>query len=640
MGNGDKNLGYFLTYEIWQDALRLLNAQVEGQESNKHFKTLSMIYYKKLGSSVKQLETIDFFESYVTNNLFYGLESEFAIYSYVIPKSGLGLRNYKFFTYPMRAIYDSIGLYLLKLSDEFLINYYRKNSNIRSFYGGGIHFENDRLVITKNNIYFSSYYRKFRNEIRKELKADEDNRVIIRIDIQNYYDEISIPILLEQFRQNYKDSEKARLNFDTTTEEQIAFFFRFLANASRGIPQSDNSIISSIIGHLYLVFGDLVIDSELRKDADILERYKIIRYVDDVFVSLKFKNSVTNSEQKEYIESIGARISDLLFYKLGLRLNPKTRFFWLDNPKHLEDLKTSLKKVSPQYYSGLDEIDDETLENKVHNIFDELRKLKKSNLEPETFEHELADEILKEIFDKRVAQVLEKAENKKRIREIFRNFDFNRVKEYPLPMIIVILKDKTVEDAFRAYLLNRKNITSKDVDLMLTYLCQNDFTDNSVLRLMEKYLPMSKIISKITSCDLAHLQPGYYGLHSGQVQRLCSMTDVIEQIRHRVFNERIGSYSVALNHLLNELHGICYQIDDIGKKSKEYDANQVVQFLQTQGISHHVCIGVRRLFDRRNTNQVSHPGSANFLAWSVSQLEYLQYQQIVSECLGVLVKPT
>ena len=159
----------------------------------------------------------------------------------------------------MRAIYDSVGLYLLKLSNEFLTNYYRKNQNIRSFYGGGIYFENDRLVVTKNNIYFSSYYRKFRNEMRKEIKLDGDKRVVIRIDIQNYYDEVSIPILLEMFEQNYKDSEKARLRFDTTTKEQIEFFFRFLANDGRGIPQSDNSIISSIIGYLYLVFGDLLI---------------------------------------------------------------------------------------------------------------------------------------------------------------------------------------------------------------------------------------------------------------------------------------------------------------------------------------------------------------------------------------------
>lgn len=251
---------------------------------------------------------------------------------------------------------------------------------------------------------------------------------------------------------------------------------------------------------------------------------------------------------------------------------------------------------------------------------------------------ELADEILKEVFDKRVVQMLEKVENKKRIRQVFRNFDFNRVKEYPLPIIILILKDQMVANSFRQYLLSREIVTSKDADLMLTYLCQIDFADFDVLKLLQGYAPMSQIISKVTNPDLAHTQPGYYGLSNNQVKQLCQWSEVIEQVRHRVFNERISSYSVALNHLLNELHGICYQIDDNENKDKDYDANQVVQFLQARGVSHNVCIGVRRLFDRRNTNQVSHPGSANFLAWSVSQSEYWQYNQIVSECLGVLVK--
>jgi hypothetical protein len=246
---------------------------------------------------------------------------------------------------------------------------------------------------------------------------------------------------------------------------------------------------------------------------------------------------------------------------------------------------------------------------------------------------------LKEVLHKRVAQMLDSPENKKRIRQVFKIFDFNRVKEYPLPMIILILKNKAVSDAFREYLLNRKNIATKDVDLMLTYLCQINFLDNDVLKLLEQYAPMNKIIARITNPDLSYCQPGYYGLYDKQIEKLSSMGDVIEQVRYRVFNERIGSYSVALNHLLNELHAICYQIDSNGNKSKDYDANQVVRFLQAQGISHQVCIGVRKLFDRRNTNQVSHPGSDNFLAWSVSQTEYQQYHQIVSECLSVLIKP-
>jgi hypothetical protein len=150
---------------------------------------------------------------------------------------------------------------------------------------------------------------------------------------------------------------------------------------------------------------------------------------------------------------------------------------------------------------------------------------------------------------------------------------------------------------------------------------------------------MSEIIDRIANPDLSYSQPGYFGLHDKQIEKISSMKEVIEQIKQRVFNERIGSYSVALNHLLNELHGICYVIDNNSKKSKEYDVNQVVKFLQAQSIPHDLCIGVRKLFDRRNTNQISHPGSENFIAWSVSRTEYLEYHQIVSDCLSILIKP-
>jgi AbiA family abortive infection protein len=282
-------------------------------------------------------------------------------------------------------------------------------------------------------------------------------------------------------------------------------------------------------------------------------------------------------------------------------------------------------------------IDDETLENKVNNIFDELIKLKRSSIEPETFRHELQDEILKEIFDKRVFQILDSRENINRIRRVFEGFDFNRVKEYPLPIIIIILKDLEVTSAFKSYLLKENHLTTKDVDILLTYLCQIDFKDNLILEKLQHYEPMCEIVTKIVTPNLSHSYPGYYILCALQVQQLCEMPEVIEQIRHRAYNEKVGLYSVALNHLLNEFHAICYNLEST-EKSKDYDVNTVVDFLISKGISHETCIGIRKLFDRRNSNQVSHPGSEDFVAWSVSKSEYYYYQSKVSDCLSLLIQ--
>jgi len=162
-----------------------------------------MIYYKTLGNAVEYLKNKDYFNQKVANNLFYGLEKEFAVFPYIIPKPNLGLRNYKFFTYPMRAVYYAIGLYLLKLSYEFLENYLHRRRDIKSYYGGRIYFENDELQVTRNNVYYMSYYKDFRNQVIREANNDFDNKVVIKLDIQNYYDEISIPRLFGTY--NSKD---------------------------------------------------------------------------------------------------------------------------------------------------------------------------------------------------------------------------------------------------------------------------------------------------------------------------------------------------------------------------------------------------------------------------------------------------
>lgn len=635
----NSTLGHFLTFDLWKEALKLLNFQIACQKDNKHFKTLSMIYYKTLGSAVEELEKEDYFKQKVANNLFYGLEKEFAILPYVIPKPGLGLRKYKFLTYPMRALYYAVGLYLLKLSDEFMENYFRKRQcAIKSYYGGNISSENNELKM--KNIYFKIHYKKFRNQIRKEISSNFSNKVVIKLDIQDYYNEISISTLLELLSRDTKPGQQSDMRFDATTKEQITFFFDFLANGGSGIPQSDNEILSNFIGYLYLAFGDLLIEDELRKGDDVVDKYRLIRYVDDIHISITFKGSVNKRNREEYVESLSSRVADILYYRLGLRLNPKTRPFWLDDKKQREELINSLKKVSPEYHiSDDDEDDDETLDNKIENIFDELKKLKKASIKPGTFRPELQDEILKEVFDKRVNQMLEKDDNKQRIKQTFEDFNFNLVKEYPRPILIILLKEKNTAKRFRQFLLGKQKLTTRDVYLMLQYLCQKDFQGEELLELLDKleqYEPMSEIIGTFKRANLSLDVPGYYDLTNTQTLELLKMPHAIEQIRYRVLSERTESYSVALNHLLNEIHAICYKLDN-SSNHKNYDANKVIKFLYSKQVSHEICISIRNLFDRRNRNQVSHPSSEGNISWGVTADEYNEYRSQVGKCLASLL---
>ena len=403
-------LGYFLSYRYWRNAVNLLLFQLKTKKDNKHFNTLSMFYYEGLKKKAKKLKK-QYFKKRVASNLFYGLEDEFAIIPYTIPKSNLGLRKYKFFTLPLRVAYYSVGLYFVELSQEFVKEFYLCYCNkVFSEYGGKLFFDRQtgNLSLTYDSIWYKPHYKRFRKKVLGETIDDLNDKVVMHVDIQNYYDEISIPILLRLLEQFVKPSVKKNLRFDAITQGQIEAFFEFMSNDGIGIPQSDNDIVSSYIGYLYLVFGDLFIDREIQRENDVIKNYKIIRYMDDTYISITFKQSATKFDREKYINSASARIADCYYEELGLRLNTKTKLFWLNDPKEVDEMIVNLKKVSPGYTPP----DDEEVEHpqkKINRIFNQLRKLKKSPLDPSFKLHRDIDtELLKDITSKALIHYCQK----------------------------------------------------------------------------------------------------------------------------------------------------------------------------------------------------------------------------------------
>jgi hypothetical protein len=220
--------------------------------------------------------------------------------------------------------------------------------------------------------------------------------------------------------------------------------------------------------------------------------------------------------------------------------------------------------------------------------------------------------------------------------QIFADFDFNRVKRYPLPILIIILKDPDTTERFRQFLLDKQNLSTWDVGLILDILCQVDFQDQDLLGKLQDYEPMRDIVEDLERSNLPVSDPGYYGLSSEKPLLLSEMPYIVEQIRHRVYSERTQSYSVALNHLLNEVHAICYERDSHSDHGR-YRAPNVIDFLDSQGVPISVCANIRNLFDRRNHNQISHPGSDENTTWSVTKEEYYRYHSHVGKCLRALM---
>lgn len=363
------------------------------------------------------------------------------------------------------------------------------------------------------------------------------------------------------------------------------------------------------------------------------------------FHSLTFNKNINERSQGLLVHSIASQIAEVLYSQLGLKLNLKTRLYRLSKKREKEELLKNIRKSSPsdEYISSDQEEENEQVEettetpqDKLNRIFKELRKIKKSRVEDYFIRGNSAqEEILQQVFDKSVEQIRDKPENKKKIKQIFNNFNFDLVKVQPLEILIVLLRDETATDKFRKFCLDKDIITTGDTDIITKFLCQTSFNDRDIMQKLELNAHMQDIVKvffdKKMNCD----QPGYYKLSCMQMKRLSEMPDVIEQTRLRILNEKSGSYSVALNHLVNEIHAVCIKQEKANKKN--YDVNDVVKFLQLKGISHEICIKIRNLFDRRNSNSVSHPSSDGSRTWEVAREEYLDYYDHVGKCLNFLL---
>ncbi|WP_415837335.1 hypothetical protein, partial [Pontibacter korlensis] len=263
MGNLKKlQFGYFIDYELWLEAKRLLDFQISNKKTNRYYNTLNFFYFESIQSKTKQVATKTYFKEKVQNNFFYALEKEFFFYKYTLPKDGIGLRRYFFFGYPMQVFYYAVGIYLLKVSQQFLADYSRKNHHC--FYGGNLTFEKDKLHVNPTSTTYYSSYKKFKEKLDQEIKKNA-NRSVIKVDIQNYFDNISMHKLLTEMLERVKFSDKQLYNFDKSTVDLIDFYFRFLNEDRDCLPQSDNNVISSFIGYLYLTLGDLYIEDSINE---------------------------------------------------------------------------------------------------------------------------------------------------------------------------------------------------------------------------------------------------------------------------------------------------------------------------------------------------------------------------------------
>ncbi len=640
-------LKHFLRFELWAEAKRLLDFQIAQKKNNKFFNTFNFYYFERISKNARVIGEEKYFNEKVCNNIFYGLEKEMFFYHYTVPKQGMGLRKLFFFGYPMAVLQYAIGLYFLRLTTQFIKDH--KRNNIMAYYGGDLQLDtasNKKLILGKKNIFYRKYYNSFKRDLINEARYPND-KMIVKLDIQNYFDSISISTLLKLIEENVKPSILKVNNFDETTKDLIEFYYRFLNSGKDGLPQGDNNIISDYISYLYLVFGDLIIEDTiigLNKVSDnLIKEFKIIRYVDDTYISLKFKKLVNGKEcvnkynRSKFIYNLLNKIADEFYRKLHLRFNNKANLFKLEKPEEKDEFLAEIKKVSTNYPEA--ENRKETPSEIFIRILDILGKIKEEDiaeLYKEPPKH--LTEVLKDVYSHKVNKLIDHSSNAIiMLEKKFETFNFDLFRVFSQPLIILVNKTTNSRKKFEKFLLDKRSLTTFDRGLIIDYLCQRGFDNKKLIIKLKEDIQIEPIINKFyEGAVTSDKNTGYYNLNFSTCKKLLKQVSLIEQVRMRIYAEKTNQFSVCLNHLLNEFQLICCTLE--GQDIKNYNANRVETYLRGNAVPNTIRTKIRNLFDRRNNNPVAHPGSDVRVAWSVSKSEYFKYKASVCEAINMIIK--
>lgn len=607
---------------MWINSIRLLNKQIELMDVNKHYKTINMYYFKEIKDDyISIVNEEEYFNNKIKNNSFFALEDEFFCYNYSKPKDEFRFRNVAFSSYIMRLVHYSITLYFLELSKD-LKQFVCRNNRINSYYGANLILDNNGSINLKNNnIFYRSIYKDFKKKIKKEINVNTENKVVIKLDMENFYDNVDLFKLMSFLDKKIKMSIKEELNFNYETQKNIIKFYDFFTASGKGVPQCDNDVSSAYISNLFLTFFDLDTDDILKKYSDIIN-HKIIRYVDDIYIILELKNDNVNLNT---IKEMKRQIVDLAYNKYALRLNQKSGIYQLNSLDDLESLRKSLKAVSLSYV----ELEDENPNAVVEEVLEALEEIKQQDvLVSEDFQ---LVEIIKKIYDSTVSSLLSKRENIDRLVTIFNGFDFNHIsKTIPEISSLISLNDKISED-FISYVQKAKNIDNHMIYFILEFLCKTNLKNKN------KFKGLSKRLDKLLEFKRFNLnESGYHGLSNLQYDKLINKVNIINQISNRRICEKKCKWTEALNYLTNEFKTVCHMCycNKNGSMTTEekFKASNINEFLISENIPNNITISIINMFDRRNNNGISHT-----VGKEVSQKEYYDFKYSVSRCIKELV---
>ncbi|GAA4341115.1 hypothetical protein GCM10023149_53130 [Mucilaginibacter gynuensis] len=621
------NLGYFLKEYHFEKAIMLLKKQLD--EKTFTFRTIDLEIYRK-EKSMDNFDIKKLYNNYIEKDLLYNYRSLFYNYEYNIPKGAYGIRKFNFTSFNLLVLYYALGFYFYEVLYDSLTRLEpvkSKLKNIKTFYGGNINFENP----TKSQIYYQNDYSEFTKGIKESVKRGltENKKIcIIKLDIQDFYGSIKNGLLLEVIEKYSLPSKCKELYFNTTTKEAILNLLTFYNKKEYGLPLSTQNIVSNFISYIFL----FELDNHIQNLPIYQESgFSYFRYVDDFFLIFLRDRNVKNDIIGEEIFEYSTNISDFLSNDLSLKINHlKSQNWIIEDKSDYENFLTKEKFISftdpiKMKISGAKKTAD-----KFKEVCEIIEQLKKDFVKYGKTEIKNHDDIaLKEIFITSVKDYVKSSKAKNALNTVFENWNpiltLNSVKA----LMFLLGNSKTGFKAAKDYLLDKTELKLKKT--------QNIYLLEKFLKLETYDDSLDRIVLSITknkSLYLALVQRMIKGKADKTKKYLPIKNDILrendslmQQIKMMVLAEEEQKFNVAFNHLLNTFHLLCYIKDSskVETSLKKYNQDSIVIFLTKIKASIQEINFVMSFFDRRNKNNISHPGDSLMENWVVNKNEYKKY---------------
>ena len=661
-------IGYFLKERHIEGGFKLLKKQIE--QKSPLYNTLDFRIYRE-ENKVDNFDPKTFYDNYIKNDVFYYFQDNFFVVDYLGVQSAYKNRNYQFLSFETLILFNAIGLYIQEVLSQYQIDFdaILKQSKGQVFYGGKLNYENAE----KSIIFYFDDYQKFLSAKEKLTKPESGKvKYVLTVDIKSFFYTINHKILLSTIHKNATNVTKKALRYDENAIASIEFLLKYLMKGSQGIPVSSQNLVSSYLSSIYFSpFDQYLHDNYLQRP-----NISYIRYVDDFYVIYEIDDTITPSQARNDLYNIENDISDFLSNELSLSVSSAK-----SKRTKIDDLDSYFEFLAVSHSPSPNEI--EFVEIQIKDIAQE--KSIEAKDAPKIFEEciEIIEGIKGQLsdfhkieIDKKDSnylnnilihpQVLNFSKGKKALDAIknkqlfltYNSFDYLLVKLKVFLHLLTIQKESRIyfHDLMQDECKNSQNVNQKLMLIerfilqlefllfkdpkakMITQLEIENFKSDykKILSFFVKEKPKNlygKLVHKMlnASSPLSKFKPIYRYRFLNKDEN----TALMQQMKQRHLNERLGFFNVAFNHLLNEFQNV---VEAAYFSRKEQNSLAIRDKLNAEGFKVKDVLFVSDFFKRRNQNSISHTNYPELGFWGVSEKEYYEYKAKIIPLIKRIVK--